>query len=92
MHGRTCKCALSIGSVPQLQGLKLGSWQDVRYKGDWMRRPLSSSEIGWLVRLLLLISDIFNACFHLDQPLPAEATPTVSLEVGLNGIATPPCI
>jgi hypothetical protein len=28
---------------------RVGRWQDVRYKGDWMRRPIGSSEIGVLV-------------------------------------------
>jgi hypothetical protein len=28
---------------------RVGRWQDVRYKGDWMRRPIGSNEVGPLV-------------------------------------------
>lgn len=38
-----------------------------------MRRPLSSSEVPWLVRLLLHLSDAFNAYFQLDQGQSEEA-------------------
>ena len=55
-----------------LQGLKRGSWQEIQYKGDRMRRPLSSSEVPWLVRLLLYLSDAFNAYLELDPN--SEAT------------------
>ena len=40
-----------------------------------MRRPLSSSEVGWLVRILLHISDAANIYFQLDQPPPAADGP-----------------
>lgn len=35
-----------------------------------MQRPLSSSEVGWLVRLLVLLSGMINAKLRLDEPLP----------------------
>ena len=44
----------------------------MQYKGDWMRRPLSSSEVGWLVRLLVLLSDLINAKLGLGQALTEE--------------------
>ena len=40
-----------------------------------MRRPLSSSEIGWLVRILLHISDAANTYFQLNQPPPTADGP-----------------
>lgn len=41
-----------------------------------MRRPLSSSEVPWLVRLLLQLSDAFNAYFQLDQGQADESANT----------------
>jgi hypothetical protein len=37
---------------------RVGRWQEVRYKGDWMRRPIGSNEIsvlvgGWVSAVLL---------------------------------------
>lgn len=67
-----------------VQGLKRGSWSDMQYKGDWMRRPLASSEVGWLVRLLVYLSDSINASLRLNQPLPEElasAKPEMDLQV-----------
>lgn len=60
--------------------LRLGRWQDLQYKGDWMRRPISSNEIGWLVRLLLLLSDLGNRWLYLQgsEP-PAPAAPSFPL-------------
>lgn len=69
-----------IEASSDMQGLKRGSWQEVQYKGEWMRRPLSSSEIGWLVRILLLVSDLANRSLGLDQPPPASEGP-VSLDL-----------
>ena len=54
------------------QGLKKARWDDLAYKGDWMQRPLSSSEIGWLVRLLVFLSKLINAKLRLDQAVPLE--------------------
>ncbi|KAK9815560.1 hypothetical protein WJX72_005838 [[Myrmecia] bisecta] len=51
-----------------VQGLRRGVWRDVQYKGDWMRRPIASNEIGWLVRLLVLLSDWINRAIGLDLP------------------------
>lgn len=66
-----------------LQSLRRGTWQQLQYKGDWIRRPLSSSEIGWLVRLLLLMSHLLNHSLHLDQPPPEDGAlePAGFLEV-----------
>ncbi|XP_024525377.1 uncharacterized protein LOC112344584 [Selaginella moellendorffii] len=43
-------------------GLQRHSVAEVKYKGDWMRRPIESQEIGWLVRLLVEVSDKLNGC------------------------------
>lgn len=56
------------------QGLKRGCQSDLRYKGEWMRRPLASSEIGWLVRLLVALSEAANRYLELEQPLPEDSS------------------
>ena len=51
--------------MPRLQGLKLASLSEVRYKGDDLQRPIASNEIGWLVRLLVWLSLSLNQAFQL---------------------------
>lgn len=41
------------------------TWSNVRYKGDWMRRPIESTEVAWLVRYLVWLSDNLNATLGL---------------------------
>ncbi|KAL5728376.1 sphingomyelin phosphodiesterase [Ranunculus cassubicifolius] len=40
---------------------------DVRYKGDWMKRPVSDGEISWLARLLVRLSDWLNEILGLNN-------------------------
>lgn len=40
---------------------------DVKYKGDWMRRPISSDEIAWLAKVLVWLSDWMNENLGLNQ-------------------------
>ena len=63
--------------------LKRGRWEDLHYKGDWMRRPISSNEIGWLVRLLLRLSSLLNHLLYLDgQQPPAPSNPNFAVVRG----------
>ncbi|GLJ29834.1 hypothetical protein SUGI_0589140 [Cryptomeria japonica] len=39
---------------------------NVKYKGDWMRRPIGDSEVAWLARLLVRFSDWLNRKLGLD--------------------------
>ena len=41
------------------------AWLDVKYKGDWMRRPIESTEVAWLVRCLVFLSDSMNGWLDL---------------------------
>ncbi len=50
-------------------GLKRHSWQDVRYRGDWMRRPIESTEVAFLARLFVRLSDSINNTLGLTVPL-----------------------
>lgn len=50
-----------------------------------MRRPIGSNEIGWLVRLLLRLSDLLNHALFLDgRPLAAPEDPGKVLVGGLR--------
>jgi hypothetical protein len=49
-------------------GLQRHSWQDVKYKGDWMRRPIESTEVAFLARLFVRISDAINNTLGLTGP------------------------
>ena len=41
---------------------------DIKYKGDWMKRPISDDEVAWLVKLLIWSSDWLNESLGLNQP------------------------
>uniref|UniRef100_A0A8R7ULT2 Sphingomyelin phosphodiesterase 4 n=2 Tax=Triticum urartu TaxID=4572 RepID=A0A8R7ULT2_TRIUA len=38
---------------------------EVRYRGDWMKRPISETEVAWLARILIHISDRLNDTLRL---------------------------
>ncbi|KAK2649005.1 hypothetical protein Ddye_016494 [Dipteronia dyeriana] len=41
---------------------------DIKYKGDWMKRPISDDEVAWLAKLLIWSSDWLNESLGLNQP------------------------
>ncbi|KAJ7525204.1 hypothetical protein O6H91_17G041600 [Diphasiastrum complanatum] len=47
-------------------GLQRHSWAEVKYKGDWMRRPIENKEIAFLVRFLVKLSDSINRTLGLS--------------------------
>ena len=47
-------------------------WAEVKYKGDWMRRPVSEGEVAWLADLLVNISNRVNRALGLDQTEPQD--------------------
>lgn len=51
---------------------------DVRYKGDWMRRPISDGEVSWLAKLLVRLSDWLNKILGLKPGSYVATTPSVS--------------
>lgn len=51
---------------------------DVKYKGDWMNRPISDDEIAWLARLLVWFSSWLNESLGLNQPDCNQGNPTRS--------------
>nr|ADE77192.1 unknown [Picea sitchensis] len=48
-------------------GLGRHTWADIKYRGDWMRRPIEDTEVAWLARLLVRISDWLNTRLGLDH-------------------------
>jgi hypothetical protein len=52
------------------------SWADVKYRGDWMKRPISETEVAWLARILIRLSDWLNDVLRLDcaDDSPADTT------------------
>ncbi|KAJ3681847.1 hypothetical protein LUZ60_014420 [Juncus effusus] len=41
--------------------------QGNKYRGDWMRRPISTDEVAWLARVLIRVSDWLNCYLALDR-------------------------
>ncbi|GFZ01965.1 hypothetical protein Acr_15g0005740 [Actinidia rufa] len=44
-----------------------GTPPDIRYKGDWMKRPISNDEVAWLAKLLVRLSGRLNQSLGLNQ-------------------------
>ncbi|XP_010258836.1 PREDICTED: uncharacterized protein LOC104598460 isoform X2 [Nelumbo nucifera] len=51
----------------------------VKYKGDWMKRPISDGEVAWLARLLVRLSDWLNESLELNHEESShEEVPSLS--------------
>lgn len=55
---------------------------DVKYKGDWMKRPISDDEVAWLAKLLVSLSGWLNESLGLNQPESSQ----VYVEVSHNDV------
>lgn len=42
------------------------AFADIRYKGDWMKRPVSDNEIAWLANVLVWLSGWLNKALRLN--------------------------
>ncbi|KAI4315229.1 hypothetical protein L6164_028063 [Bauhinia variegata] len=51
---------------------------DIKYKGDWMKRPISNDEIAWLAKLLVRLSVWLNESLGLNQAESSQVGPTWS--------------
>ncbi|GBG73494.1 hypothetical protein CBR_g16835 [Chara braunii] len=56
-----------LGPSSSRPALGRHTWAEVRYKGDWMKRPVEATEIGWLVEQLVKLSNLVNRVTGLDQ-------------------------
>ncbi|CAJ1943318.1 unnamed protein product [Sphenostylis stenocarpa] len=54
------------------------AFTDVKYKGDWMRRPISNDEIAWLAKVLIGLSDWLNESLRLNQAESNHVSSAVS--------------
>uniref|UniRef100_A0A7N0VG90 Sphingomyelin phosphodiesterase 4 n=1 Tax=Kalanchoe fedtschenkoi TaxID=63787 RepID=A0A7N0VG90_KALFE len=59
---------------------------DVRYKGDWMRRPASGDEVAWLADLLVRLSAWLNENLGLNRPMQTEIRSVNISHVSKNNI------
>ncbi|MCO5609327.1 hypothetical protein L7F22_063553 [Adiantum nelumboides] len=62
---------------------------DVKYRGDWMRRPIESTEVAWLVRLLVRLSDIINDRLNLAGEVGLAAVRTSCHKLSDNSKGSP---
>jgi len=67
--------------TPKHPGVGRRTWADVNFKGDWVRRPISDSEVAWLAKLLIRLSDWLNEVLCLDR--------TDSIDNTLNYVDVP---
>ncbi|TVU31698.1 hypothetical protein EJB05_23396, partial [Eragrostis curvula] len=61
--------------APKHPSLRKSPLIDVKNKGDWMTRPISDTEVGWLVVMLIRFSAWLNETLRLDG-VGADATHT----------------
>lgn len=54
------------------------SMVDIKYKGDWMKRPISDDEIGWLAKVLVKLSGWLNESLGLSQIESSQQSPSWS--------------
>lgn len=46
---------------------RVGTHSFAKYKGDWIRRPISDDEVAWLAKLLIHLSIYLNESLGLNQ-------------------------
>lgn len=62
---------------------KVGNYAlaDIKYKGDWMKRPISDDEVAWLAKLLVQFSCWLNEILGLNQAESSQVGSTHSYVV-----------
>lgn len=51
---------------------------NVKYKGDWMKRPISDDEVAWLAKFLVWLSSWLNENLGLHQAERSDVDPKLS--------------
>ncbi|KAG6483953.1 uncharacterized protein LOC122016211 [Zingiber officinale] len=64
--------------TPKHPGVGERSWSNLKYKGDWMRRPISDTEVAWLANLLIRFSNWLNELLGLNHVDEGNLTSTTS--------------
>uniref|UniRef100_A0ACD5WP53 Uncharacterized protein n=1 Tax=Avena sativa TaxID=4498 RepID=A0ACD5WP53_AVESA len=64
--------------TPKHPVLGRSKFSEVKYRGDWMKRPISETEVAWLARILIRLSDRLNDALRLgcDDGDDNPANPT----------------
>ncbi|XP_051183740.1 uncharacterized protein [Lolium perenne] len=65
--------------TPKHPVLGRSKFSEVKYRGDWMKRPISETEVAWLARILIRVSDWLNDALRLgcdDGADDSSARPT----------------
>lgn len=57
-----------------------------KYKGDWMKRPISNTEVAWLAVVLIRVSDWLNQHLDLDGTTETDDVGPTYVEVKGDGI------
>ncbi|GAA0162221.1 hypothetical protein LIER_18358 [Lithospermum erythrorhizon] len=66
---------------------------DIKYKGDWMNRPISDDEVAWLAHLLVKVSGWLNELLglnHVDNNShenPGQSYVELSTDTNISGVA-----
>ncbi|KAI7756390.1 hypothetical protein M8C21_020445, partial [Ambrosia artemisiifolia] len=60
---------------------------DIRYKGDWMKRPISNDEVAWLANLLVKLSWWLNDILGLNSWENGDVGPSTWSYVEVRGDA-----
>ncbi|KAI3821831.1 hypothetical protein L1987_09404 [Smallanthus sonchifolius] len=60
---------------------------DIRYKGDWMKRPISKDEVAWLANLLVRLSGWLNNVLGLNSRENGHVGPSTWSYVEVSGDA-----
>ncbi|KAJ0437889.1 hypothetical protein HanRHA438_Chr16g0756701 [Helianthus annuus] len=58
---------------------------DIRYKGDWMKRPISKDEVAWLANLLVKLSGWLNDILGLNSRESGHVGPSRRSYVEVSG-------
>lgn len=58
---------------------------DIRYRGDWMKRPISGDEVAWLATLLVKLSGWLNEILGLNHPWENGSTSSSTTYVVVSG-------
>lgn len=58
---------------------------DIRYKGDWMKRPISNDEVAWLANLLVKLSGWLNKILGLCPLESSHVGPATWSYVEVSG-------
>lgn len=73
--------------LEHIKAVRQGKWNDVRYRGDPLRRPIASYEVPVVARLAVRASEAINRKLQLDTPVvEGESLPSGFLQTALLAV------